>query len=67
MDLPIKGLMCIPPINEEASLHFALLKNIAEDCGLSCIFLWECQVILKKQLVLEQPILELARPSLVIV
>ena len=34
MDLPILGLMCIPPINEEASLHFALLKNIAEDCGL---------------------------------
>ena len=34
MDLPIVGLMCIPPINEEASLHFALLKNIAEDCGL---------------------------------
>ena len=26
MDLPVKGLMCIPPINEEASLHFALLK-----------------------------------------
>jgi pyridoxal phosphate enzyme (YggS family) len=35
MDLPVKGLMCIPPVNEEASLHFALLKNIAEDCGLS--------------------------------
>jgi len=34
MDLPIKGLMCIPPVNEEASLHFALLKNISEDCGL---------------------------------
>ena len=34
MDLPVKGLMCIPPVNEEASLHFALLKNIAEDCGL---------------------------------
>ena len=34
MDLPIKGLMCIPPINEEASLHFALLKNISENCGL---------------------------------
>ena len=34
MDLPIKGLMCIPPIDEEASLHFALLKNISEDCGL---------------------------------
>ena len=35
MDLPVKGLMCIPPVTEEASLHFALLKNIAEDCGLS--------------------------------
>ena len=35
MDLPIKGLMCIPPINEEASLHFALLKNISEKCGLT--------------------------------
>ena len=34
MDLPISGLMCIPPVHEEASLHFALLKNIAEDCGL---------------------------------
>ena len=35
MDLPVKGLMCIPPIDEEASLHFALLKNMAEDCGLA--------------------------------
>ena len=34
MDLPVKGLMCIPPVNEEASLHFALLKNISENCGL---------------------------------
>ena len=34
MDLSIVGLMCIPPINEEASLHFSLLRNIAEDCGL---------------------------------
>ena len=34
MDLPVKGLMCIPPVNEEASLHFALLKNIADNCGL---------------------------------
>ena len=34
MDLPIKGLMCIPPIYEEASLHFALLRNISENCGL---------------------------------
>ena len=35
MDLPVKGLMCIPPVNEEASLHFALLKKISENCGLS--------------------------------
>jgi uncharacterized pyridoxal phosphate-containing UPF0001 family protein len=34
MDLPITGLMCIPPIDEEASLHFALLKKISENCGL---------------------------------
>ena len=34
MDLPLCGLMCIPPVNEEASLHFALLKKIAEDNGL---------------------------------
>ena len=37
MDLPIVGLMCIPPINEEASLHFSLLKNIGDDCGLSAL------------------------------
>ncbi len=35
MDLPIKGLMCIPPVDEEASLHFALLAKIAERNGLA--------------------------------
>ena len=35
MDLPVKGLMCIPPVDEEASLHFALLKKISENCGLT--------------------------------
>lgn len=30
LDLPIKGLMCIPPADEEASLHFALLAKIAK-------------------------------------
>lgn len=30
LDLPIQGLMCIPPADEEASLHFALLGKIAE-------------------------------------
>ncbi|MBE1290069.1 MAG: YggS family pyridoxal phosphate-dependent enzyme [Rhodobacteraceae bacterium] len=29
MDLPLKGLMCIPPVDEEPSLHFALLGKIA--------------------------------------
>jgi len=28
--LPIVGLMCIPPLEEEPSMHFALLKKIAE-------------------------------------
>ena len=30
MGLPIEGLMCIPPIDEEPSLHFALLKKLQE-------------------------------------
>lgn len=34
MDLPVKGLMCIPPVDEEASLHFALLAKIANRNGL---------------------------------
>ena len=29
LKLPIVGLMCIPPLNEEASVHFSLLKKIA--------------------------------------
>ena len=29
MDLPLRGLMCIPPVNEEPSLHFALLAKMA--------------------------------------
>lgn len=28
-ELPIRGLMCIPPAGEEPSLHFALLREIA--------------------------------------
>ncbi|MBF9038185.1 MAG: YggS family pyridoxal phosphate-dependent enzyme [Proteobacteria bacterium] len=35
MDLPLKGLMCIPPVDEEPSLHFALLDKIAARNGLS--------------------------------
>ncbi len=35
MDLPIQGLMCIPPAEEEPSLHFALLAKIAARNGLT--------------------------------
>ncbi|MEY8838832.1 YggS family pyridoxal phosphate-dependent enzyme [Cribrihabitans sp. XS_ASV171] len=34
LDLPIRGLMCIPPVEEEPSLHFALLAKIAARNGL---------------------------------
>jgi PLP dependent protein len=33
-DLPVAGLMCIPPEHEEPSLHFALLREIARRNGL---------------------------------
>ena len=33
--LPVKGLMCIPPVDEEPSLHFALLAEIAARNGLT--------------------------------
>jgi len=35
LELPVEGLMCIPPVDEEASLHFALLARLAERNGLS--------------------------------
>ena len=35
LDLPIKGLMVIPPVNEEPSLHFGLLRIIAQRNGLA--------------------------------
>ena len=34
-DLPIAGLMAIPPVDEEVSLHFALLKRLADDNGIA--------------------------------
>jgi len=34
MDLPVCGLMVIPPVDEEPSLHFALLQKIAARNGL---------------------------------
>ncbi len=35
LDLPVRGLMCIPPVDEEAALHFALLAKIAARNGLA--------------------------------
>jgi PLP dependent protein len=35
MDLPVEGLMCIPPVDEEPALHFALLAKIAARNGLA--------------------------------
>jgi PLP dependent protein len=32
--LPVVGLMCIPPVDEEPALHFALLAKIATRVGL---------------------------------
>jgi len=50
MDLPISGLMCIPPVDEESSLHFALLakkslnlaaitrrNRVHTTCAMTCI------------------------------
>jgi hypothetical protein len=34
LGLPLRGLMCIPPAEEEPSLHFALLAKIAARNGL---------------------------------
>ena len=34
MDLPVAGLMAIPPVEEEPSLHFALLAKMAARNGL---------------------------------
>lgn len=35
LGLPVQGLMCIPPVDEEPSLHFALLREIARRHGLA--------------------------------
>ena len=37
MNLPLEGLMCIPPIDEEPSLHFSLLKKMQERNNLSAL------------------------------
>jgi len=34
LDLPLEGLMCIPPANDDAAPHFAFLAKLARDHGL---------------------------------
>jgi hypothetical protein len=35
LKLPVAGLMCIPPVDDEPSLHFALLRGLARRHGLA--------------------------------
>lgn len=37
LGLPIIGLMCVPPQDEEPAMHFALLREIAQRHNLSCL------------------------------
>ena len=34
LKLPVEGLMCIPPVEDDAAPHFALLKKLADEHGL---------------------------------
>ena len=29
LNIPVEGLMCLPPVNEEPSIHFCILKELA--------------------------------------
>jgi len=35
LKLPIAGLMCIPPVEEEPAVHFAFLEKLARELGLA--------------------------------
>jgi len=37
LQLPVAGLMCIPPVGDEPGLHFALLSEMAKRAGLECL------------------------------
>ena len=30
LNIPVKGLMCLPPVNEDPSIHFSILNNLAK-------------------------------------
>ena len=35
LKIPVKGLMCLPPVNEEPSIHFCILRELANKFNLS--------------------------------
>ena len=35
LELPLEGLMCIPPVDDDAAPHFAFLAKLAREHGLS--------------------------------
>ena len=35
VNLDVAGLMCLPPVDDEPALHFALLRELARECGLN--------------------------------
>ncbi len=35
LELPLEGLMCIPPVNDEPALHYGLLASLARRNGLT--------------------------------
>jgi PLP dependent protein len=37
LELPLEGLMCIPPAEDDAAPHFAFLAKLARDHGLSAL------------------------------
>ena len=40
LELPLEGLMCIPPVEDDAAPHFALLQKLARDHGLPKCSAW---------------------------
>ena len=35
LKIPVKGLMCLPPVNENPSIHFCMLRELANKYELS--------------------------------
>ena len=37
LNIPVKGLMCLPPVNEEPSIHFCILRELANKFKLNAL------------------------------